>query len=173
MKIVFEDLFEEANWQPFVYQGKKLIRSDKINLPAEKTSIRVTFISTDSKWKQGIAIRPLKGRLEVEGELYPKGKGAGLWESTLPEEILVTVHSKDRILWVYNLWETEDKSVDFWHNGAAMYVEEHEGYKIYYCNDGCQDDDLNDLIFKLEILPVQEEEPSPKKSRAKRKPLKE
>ncbi len=173
MKIVFEDLFEQANWQPIVYQGKKLIRADKIHLPAEKTSIRVTFIKTDSKWKQGIALRPLKGRVEVEGELYPKGKLSRLWEHAAPKVINVTVHAKDKILWVYNLWETEDKTVHFWHNGAAMYVEEHEGYKIYYCNDGWPDDDLNDLIFKLEILPVQEEEPSPKKSRAKRKPLKE
>ena len=109
MKVVFGELFRKANWQPIIYQGKKLIRSDKIHLPADKTSLKVTFIKTDSKWKQAIALDS-KGRIEVNGELFPKGKIIRLWEHIILEKILVTVYSKDKSLWMYNLWKTEEKT---------------------------------------------------------------
>jgi hypothetical protein len=145
----FENLFIEAKGQPITYKGKELKMVDRINLSTSKISLRITFVSTDSKWKQGIVLQT-KGEFEIEGRKLPNK--IVLWEDTAPKEVQLIVKSKEKLLMVYNAWKTEEGTTHYWHNGAAMNIEEKEASKIYNCNDGFPDDDLNDLIFKLEYM---------------------
>lgn len=145
----FQELFTTSKGQPIIYKGKELKMVDKINLPGEKLNLKVTFISTDSNWKQGIVLQT-KGKFEVnEQDILNK---IVLWEHTAPKETQILIKSKDKLLIIYNVWETDDGTFHYWHNGSAMNVEEKSGTKIYYCNDGYPDDDLNDLVFKVEFL---------------------
>jgi hypothetical protein len=119
---------------------------DRVPLSETKVSLQVEFVSTDSKWKQGIALQT-KGDFEVNGQkLHNK---IVLWEHTTPRQVEIVVKSKDNTLVIYNVWETEDGTVHYWHNGGAFFTEQANGTTIYYCNDGVADDDFDDLIFKI------------------------
>lgn len=143
----FEKLFIEANGQPITYQGKELKMADRISLPSNKIALKVSFISTNSKWKQGIIFQT-KGEFEINGQKLPTK--IVLWEDTSPKELQMLVKSKDKVLIIYNVWKTEDGTTHYWHNGGAMYIEESNGVRTYNCNDGYPDDDLNDLIFTIQ-----------------------
>lgn len=147
MKMEFEKLFIEAKGQPISYKGKELKMVDRINLPTSKVGLKVTFISTDSNWKQGIVLQT-KGEFEINGRKMLNK--IILWEHTAPKEVQAVVKSKDKLLIIYNVWETEDGTTHYWHNGGAMHIEEVKGVRVYNCNDGYADDDLNDLLFKIE-----------------------
>jgi hypothetical protein len=145
----FEKLFIEAKGQPISYQGKELTMVDKLNLPSSRVGLKVSFLSTDSNWKQGIVFQT-KGEFEVNGQkLHSK---IVLREDTAPKELLLLVSSKDKVLVTYNVWQTEDGTTHYWHNGGAMYIIEKEGVRTYNCNDGYADDDLNDLVFTVQFV---------------------
>jgi len=143
----FEKLFIEAKGQPITYQGKELKMVDRIALQSDKVALKVNFLSTDSKWKQGIVFQT-KGEFEVNGQKLPTK--IVLWEDTAPKVLHLLVKSKDKVLVTYNVWQTEDGTTHYWHSGGAMYVEEKNGVRTYNCNDGYADDDLNDLIFTVQ-----------------------
>ena len=145
----FQTLFEKANGQPILYKGKELVQLDKINLSANTIALKITFLSTDSKYTQGIVLRT-KGEFEIEGTRL--SKMTVLWEDTAPKEVDIMVRSKDKMLYIYNAWKTEKCAFESWYNGAAIYIEEIDGAKIFHCNDGFPDDDFNDLVFKVEFL---------------------
>ena len=144
----FQKLFIESKGQPISYNGKELKMVDRINLPLNKIDLKLTFISTDSKWKQGVILQT-KGDFEVNGQVL--STKIILWEHTAPKQVDVQVKSKDKVLMIYNVWETEDGTTNYWYNGAAMYIQEINRVRIYNCNDGYPDDDLNDLVFKIEL----------------------
>jgi len=143
----FQTLFMESKGQPITYQGKELKMVDRINLLSNKVALKVSFISTDSKWKQGIVFQT-KGEFEINNQKLPTK--IILWEDTAPKELQMLIKSKDKVLVIYNVWETEDGTTHYWHNGGAMYIEEDNGIRTYNCNDGYADDDLNDLIFTIQ-----------------------
>lgn len=143
----FEKLFIEAKGQPITYQGKELKMIDRVELPSSKVTLKVSFLSIDSKWKQGIVFQT-KGEFEVNGQKLTTK--IVLWEDTAPKELQLLVNSKDKVLVTYNVWQTEDGTAHYWHNGGAMHIEEKDGVRTYNCNDGYADDDLNDLVFTVE-----------------------
>jgi hypothetical protein len=145
----FEKLFIETKGQPIIYKGKELKMVDRINLTSDKVALNVNFLSTDSKWKQGIVLQT-KGKFDINGQKLPTK--IVLWEHTAPKQIQLLIESKDKVLVVYNVWETEDGTIHYWHNGGAMYIEEANSIRTYNCNDGYADDDFNDLIFTIEYV---------------------
>jgi hypothetical protein len=146
-KIVFEDYFNKSEGKPFIYNGREIKMSDKIVLPSNKVGFKVTFLSKNSDWNQGIVLQT-KGELEINGlKLLNK---AILWEHTAPKEVHAIIKSKDKILFVYNVWDTGDGTMHYGHNGGALYIEQTSRYTLYNCNDGHPDDDFNDLLFKIE-----------------------
>ncbi|WP_156305413.1 hypothetical protein [Sphingobacterium endophyticum] len=145
----FEKLFIETKRQPITYQGKELKMIERVDLPSNKVTLKVSFLSTDSKWKQRIVFQT-KGEFEVNGQKLPTK--IVLWEDTAPKELQLLVKSKNKVLVTYNVWQTEDGTTHYWHNGGAMYLEEKDGVRTYNCNDGYPDDDLNDLVFTVEYL---------------------
>lgn len=146
----FQSLFLESKGDKIIYQGKFLKLADRINLSEVKIKLRLTFIKSDSKWQQGIFLSTKKGKIHIAGKTY--SKKVLIMDDSISEEEEITVEAKDKILFVYNAWKDENDKVLYWEKGAAMYIEEYENSKIYYCNDGLPDDDFNDLIFKIEFL---------------------
>lgn len=144
----FEKLFIEAKGNSIVYQGKELKMVDKINLSLNITTLKVSFISTDSKWKQGIIFQT-NGEFEINDQKLPNK--IVLWEDTSPKELQILVKSNDKVLVIYNVWKTDDGTTHYWHNGGAMNIVVDKGIRIYNCNDGYPDDDFNDLIFTVRI----------------------
>lgn len=142
----FEKLFIDSKGQPIRYQNKEVKMIDRINLSKNTNKIRINFLNTDSVWKQGITIKT-SGYFEINSKKIPDK--IVLWEHTAPNEVELIVKSNDKILIVYNVWETGDGTIHYWHNGGAMYIEEKDGKRIYNCNDGFPDDDFNDLVFAI------------------------
>lgn len=148
-KIVFEEYFNKSEGKPFVYNGKEVIMSDRIQLSARKVALKVNFVTTASEWKQGIVFQT-KGEFEINNQKIPAK--IVLWEDTAPMELQLLIKSKDKVLFVYNVWDTGDGTMHYGHNGAAMCIEKESSSILYYCNDGHPDDDFSDLIFKIEFL---------------------
>ncbi len=146
--MVFEKLFIESKGQPIMYNGLEVKMIDRIPLLSNRVFLKIEFVSTNSKWKQGIVLQT-KGKFEVNSNMI--SNKIVLWEHTAPKIVETSVISNDELLIVYNVWQTEDGTVHYWHNGGAMYVEEVDGIRIYHCNDGFADDDFDDIIFILEI----------------------
>lgn len=147
-KIVFEDYFNKSEGKPFKYNGKEIKMSDKIELPSNEIGLKLTFLSTNSDWKQGIVLQT-KGEFNINGQKL--SNKVILWEDTAPKEVQAIVKSKNKILFVYNVWDTGDGTMHYGHNGGAMYIEQENGTTQYYCNDGHPNDDFNDLLFKIEF----------------------
>jgi hypothetical protein len=82
-----------------------------------------------------------------------------------PKNILIRVFTKIGYVKIYNIWEKtthyligtsegqvqkESKSIDYGHNGAAMYYEEIPNGRRYFCNDCIPDEDFNDIVFTVQ-----------------------
>jgi len=149
--ISFQSKFMETNGNPFEYKGKMIRLYDYFKIPYKRTKLKLKFIKTNSEWKQGISIAFRK-----KGFFYFKKqkikKGIHLWEHTAPNEVVFEVETKEKEILIYNVWEDEDKFVQTGHNGAALFFEQIENGKRYYCNDGHPDDDFDELIFELTVV---------------------
>jgi len=150
--VVFEEFFKTSTDPNRIeYKGKVLVGADY--LPVRDGDIfRVTIESSDSEWKQGIRLRLDRGFIVVNDQRIPGQTGIVLWEDTCPGsvEFQVDLQGAEGVLIVYNAWDTGTGTVDAWHNGAAMLVQSIPEGRRYYCNDGHPDDDLNDLVFRIE-----------------------
>ncbi len=144
-------LMDTASGNPIIYNGKTYAFLDRIEIPSGKMRIKVTFISTNSNWKQGIIFKT-KGLFEIEDGKIPHS--TILWEHTAPKEVIIDITSKNKTLIVCNAWDTGKGTIDYWYQSCGMQIEEIDGYKIYNCNDGYPDEDFDDLIFKIEFLDV-------------------
>ncbi|MFV9653751.1 hypothetical protein ACNFCK_02430 [Pseudomonas sp. NY15366] len=145
----FSALFIPAKGGPIEYKGRTLVMMDRY--PVQRgEKLRVSLLSSDSPWKQGIKLNA-KGSIHVAGQTLKNG--VLLWEDTMPKEVVLQVEAKDGLLQVSNAWDTGDGVTHSWYNGAAMYVEfEENGRRIYHCNDGQPDEDFDDLVFSIEPI---------------------
>ena len=148
----FGQLFAEQKTPYILYKGKKIMQADKVHIPVGECYVRFSLIETNSEWKQGFAFR-------TEGAFYgannfKSNKPIVCWEDYFADGQFAynKIKSKNGVLLVYNVWDTGNGGMDYWHNGGAMYAEKNRNKRIYYCNDGYPDDDFNDLIFEIEIL---------------------
>jgi hypothetical protein len=148
MKENFEEIFTKNNGTPFIYNGKEIKMSDIINLTANKVYLKITFLQTNSDYLQGIVL-DTKGHFTVNEQVIPNG--VVLWENTAPKEIQIFLDSKDKKIFIYNVWDPGDGTMHYGHGGAALYVETIGADRIYYCNDGSLNDDFNDLVFKIQF----------------------
>ncbi|AQT68259.1 hypothetical protein STSP2_01415 [Anaerohalosphaera lusitana] len=151
--VVFEDMFRSTLGQPINYKDKTLVLVDSMSVN-DGEHIRIVFETTDSEWKQGISLVIEDGSIVVAGKEVKDKRGIGLWEDTAPKAVeLVTKTGKKPIsrLNIHNVWHN-GRFIDYGHNGAAMWVEEIPNGRRYHCNDGHPDDDLNDLVFRIERM---------------------
>ena len=146
----FQELFSHSRGKPIEYQGKILHLVDWLPENRDRR-VRVVFESINSDWQQGVALKVKKGEFEIDGETVRTM--AVLWCKSAPCEFIVRIKSKQRC-YVKNVWDVGDGVMHSWHNGAAMIIEETLTGRRYRCNDGRPDDDFDDLIFRIEFLPI-------------------
>lgn len=142
----FEKLFIESNGKPIIYNGKELKMLDRLQLSSKEVKLKINILFKNSQWNQGIVLQT-KGYFKINGQKF--NNKIIIWEHTAPKEILLNIQSEDKLILIYNVWETSDTAIHYWHNGAAMYIEDLNDERVYHCNDGQPNDDFNDLIFKI------------------------
>lgn len=143
----FDKEFAEAQGKPVLYNGKSLLRLDRLEI-GSKATIRITLEECNSNWHQGVHLRVDKGFI-VEGK---RVKDIRIWYNDEVKSVEYDVETKNGQLLVWNVWDVGDGVVHSWHNGAAMVIEDINNGRKYSCNDGHPDDNLNDLIFKIELI---------------------
>ena len=143
----FQELFTESKGQPINYKGKEIKLADKVILISNEIALKITLISTNSKWRQGIVLET-KGGFHVNKQKI--SNKIVLWEDTAPKQVEIKIKSKDKVLFIYNVWNTGDETTHYWHYGAALYTEQISNIIMFYCNDGQPNDDFTDLVFKVE-----------------------
>ena len=144
--IVFETLFRDN--EKIVYDSKELVLIDRFILKNNSSNLELTFEEMNSQWRQGIILKT-KGYFDIAEQKIENRMI--LWQDTAPPKVNFNVSSEIKEIIIYNVWDTGNGVTEYWHNGAAMYIEEIQNGKKYFCNDGYPDDDLNDLIFKLVV----------------------
>ncbi len=147
--VVFEDLFFESRGKPIKYNNQIVQMVDELQIRAE-TTVQLVFQSTNSEWRQGIALAT-RGRFSINGQRL--NDSLVLWEDTAPKEIQFVVQSESGILQIKNVWDVGDGVVNSWHRGAGMIVAtDNQQRRVYRCNDGHIDDDFDDLTFTLQTV---------------------
>lgn len=156
MRIYFSDLIADSGKGYIDYNGKRVIQIDKIEAYS-KFKITLKLLSTNSHWKQAVAIAINTGSMTVDNVI--KGKSFRFWEDDLKLEPDNTIEiygkTKDDYICVWNACEVDwstphnsSKCIESWTMGCAMIKGENG---IYYCNDFDPDDDFDDLVFQLKI----------------------
>jgi hypothetical protein len=125
-------------------------RNDVIKWEVQRISdgqfIKVTFLSSNSPFRQGIALSTDKG-IEVNGQIYP---GVQLWEDTAPKQLICKCFTDNGLLSIYNLWDNGNGS-DSQSFTSGMLLEEHGNILIYHCNDIGFETNFDKLIFSIEL----------------------
>jgi len=130
-------------------------------IPASNGEVfHLTFEDSRSDWKQ-LAHLETDKEIEVEGVRYKKG-------AMLPYEpgrsVRIGCYTMEGMLWVWNAWQYTgaqgESRLESHENFGGMIVEEiANGYR-YRCNEGRDDDDYDDLMFRIErtgeIKPLRE-----------------
>lgn len=144
--VSFQELFTQSRGQPIEYQGLTLKLLDEFPLQGSRR-LRLTFESTESEWRQGLALR-VKGSFVIDGRKI--SKAIVLWQDTAPSAVEIDVRTKEDHVTVNNVWDHSDGVIQAWHNGAAMIVDEIPNGRRYRCNDGHPDENFTDIVFRIE-----------------------
>lgn len=131
----------------FMKKGIKNVVKWEVLKISDAQNIRVTFISCNSEFKQGIWIATDKG-IEINGSVYPQ---INIWQNTAPKEIILKCHTDVGLLSFYNIWDDGDGRESQAHT-SGMIVEENENVKVYRCNDYGFETDFDKLVFSIEKL---------------------
>jgi len=132
------------------FEGRNdVIRWDVLEIKKEQ-DLRVTIISTNSKYKQGIriAIDAGEGYVEVNGQ---KSKGIQLWQDTAPEIVELKCSASEGLLSVYNIWDMGRGNESQSHT-SGMLIEKDGEKIIYKCNDFGHETNFDKIVFSIEKL---------------------
>lgn len=150
----FEKAFRESNGQAIQYKDKTVILMDKIIVPTNFV-LRVSIVSLNSEWKQGIAIKANKGKgTFISEHSNQKSNYFHIWQDAFEgnKELVYCAEIKNQTFSIWNIWDRGDGVTDAWVQGAGIIREVVSDNHIrYYCNDGHPDDNFNDIIFDIKI----------------------
>ncbi len=131
---------------------ESVIRWDVLDIKKEQ-ELYLEFISTNSKYKQGVrlAIDVGDGYIEVNGI---QSKGVQLWEDTCPKKVKIRCISSEGKLSVYNIFDVglERGGVKSQVDSSGMLIEKKEESIYYKCNDAGFNTDFSKLEFKIKLL---------------------
>lgn len=149
----FDSMFTEPR-NPIIYKGNLVYPGEFIDGP-KKFKAKITVISTNSKYRQGISFYMfgMKGTITYRGETR-KRNGFSFWADEIDDELTLDIDIKEGTLWFGNFCDntgTGSRVSGF--SGFAMMIEDiGENKKRYYCNDWEPDEDFDDLIFDVEFI---------------------
>jgi hypothetical protein len=133
---------------------------DVIPIAAEQL-VKVTRISQSSADWQGIdlGVAPGNGGVEVWGEFVKDGV-AVTWEPRTPDEIMFKCTNDKGFLRIEghhtqpNKWMATRPRFPRAY-GKGMILEDRDNLRIYHCHNCEFDDNFEDLVFSVELLPPQ------------------
>jgi len=152
----FSEIFQKSKSNSIIYKDKTLVLTDKFPIENEE-SLLLSIEKTNSDCRQGLCVN-ITGYCQQEGVIFKQGKGIRMlfWEDTTLKPVTLKIFSKVGFVHIYNIWEDIShmgiKSVDYWHHGAAMIVEETENGRRYRCNDWHPDENFDDIIFTVQKI---------------------
>ncbi len=116
--------------------------------------LRLVFESVNSDWAQGVQLET--GDLIVVGKI-PYKRGVIIFYDPNHFETDIACYSPKGLLWVWNVWDFRPHavaeppgSVMSHSNYCGMIVEQIPNGFRYRCNEGRDDDDFDDLTFRVE-----------------------
>ena len=150
------DEFKKSKGRPIVVDGKTILLSEELEVPANGKLI-ITFNGATSEWRQGIWIGHIS-LVETDLELTIAGQtapGMVLWEDTSPQTVEVIFSAPQKVINVYNVWDPGMGHPMSLIMGAGMQCEISDDGKrrVYNCNDGHPETTFSHLKFSLEIIP--------------------
>lgn len=150
--MVFEEIFKASNWEAVEHTGKLIRIGDVLPISSDIKSYQIIFESMNSNWEQGVFISCKKAHFLINDK-EEKINGIHFWfnESPMLNSFKI-LNQPNSELKVWNIWRIDNGPMSYGHNGAALYAEEFENGKRFYCNDGYPDDDFEDLVFQIKWL---------------------
>ena len=112
---------------------------------------RLVFESVRSEWEQSVTLVTDKAVI-VDNTQYKKG--LIVHYSLSHPSLSLIARTREGMLWVWNSWQYRDKQqilrTESHLNYAGMIVEDISNGFRYRCNEGRDDDDYDDLVFRIE-----------------------
>lgn len=112
---------------------------------------KLVFESTNSDWQQSVTL-VTDNVVRLGNKSFKKGVTVH-YDSSHPE-LLFEVRTREGMLWLWNSWHYRDTQgslhTSSQMNYAGMIVEKLSTGFRYRCNEGRDDDDYDDLIFRIE-----------------------
>lgn len=142
-KRIYNTIFED---------NENVIHWEVLNINKQQ-EFNVKFISTNSKYRQGIrlAIDAGEGYIEINDV---RAKELYLWEDTVLQLINVKCVSEEGVLSVYNVFDLGKErggrrsQVD----SCGMIVKQSKNIYRYHCNDVGFETSFDKLVFEIELL---------------------
>jgi len=126
--------------------GRVVIKWDVVQVNRGQP-IRLTFLSVNSPWRQGVRLGAHPGI--VYGEVH---QGLQLWQDNSPTVVEMTVSSDDGRLHVYNIWDSHrGYGAESQSHTSGMLVEQAGHVRTYRCHDIGDVPDFSKLVFSLEL----------------------
>ncbi len=123
---------------------------------ADGERLLLVFESVRSDWHQGVHLETDRF-VEVDGVRYKRG--VVVFHDPKHTVFDLVANTKEGVLWVWNVWDfrpgetTRGPGSMISHaNRCGMIVEPLPNGVRYRCNEGRDDDDFDDLIFRIERL---------------------
>lgn len=110
-------------------------------------SIKLTFISCKSEFRQGVWIATDKG-IDINGTIYLQ---VNLWQDTSPKEVILKCHTDVGLLSFYNIWD-DGNGRESQAYTSGMKVEQKKNILVYHCNNYGFETYFDDLVFSIEKL---------------------
>ena len=121
-------------------------------IPAQDGEIfNLVFESANSDWEQSVTLVTDK-TVRIGQKVYKKGVIVPYDSSR--QLLPIVVGTREGMLWVWNSWQYRDISGILRRmsqlNYAGMMVDKFPNGFRYRCNEGRDDDDYDDLVFRIE-----------------------
>lgn len=115
----------------------------------EGQTVKVTFLSANSVFRQGIriAVDVGEGHIDLDGE---QAKGYQLWQDTAPAVIVLKCFASEGVISVYNIWDM-GRGVESQAHTSGMLIEQEGKRRMYRCNDYGLETDFDKLVFMIEM----------------------
>lgn len=113
--------------------------------------IKLTFISANSKYRQGIrlAVDVGKGYVEIDSKKY--SEVYIFHDIGHNKPIYITCFAESGLLSIYNVVDLGDYGINSQSGFCGMLLRDLGNIKEYYCNDMGQTTNFDKLIFRLEL----------------------
>jgi hypothetical protein len=140
--------FQQSKGAPVAFAGRLVQPIFQKTLGSGRQAIAVRRLAATTSPVQGLRLKAVKGRIEVNGQDHPE---IILWADTSPPVLDLAVACANGCeLKCWNVWKYGD-IVQAWIGNAGMHVAEADGRVTLACSDGVGDADFADLVVELEF----------------------